>query len=187
MQRAKDRLKVFVPLTIFIIFILYFFTFNSIVKTLIVMMSVPFALVGGIWYLFMLHYNMSIAVWVGLIALAGVAAETGSIMIVYLDEAYERRKKEGNMNNMSDLYQAVMEGAVQRLWAYARYVEYRYGSRCNEKDSRASDRRIDLIHNSDINRSSRDLYNVEEQYGNKTFKPINKTSGQWGLHFNKQK
>jgi Cu(I)/Ag(I) efflux system membrane protein CusA/SilA len=115
MQRVKDRLKIFVPLTIFIIFILYYFTFKSIVETVIVMMSVPFALVGGIWYLFLLNYNMSIAVWVGLIALAGVAAETGSIMIVYLDEAYKRYKEEGRMNNLSDLYSAVMEGAVQRL------------------------------------------------------------------------
>lgn len=115
MQRVKNRLKIFVPLTIFIIFILYFFTFQSVTETIIVMMSVPFALIGGIWYLFLLGYNMSIAVWVGLIALAGVAAETGSIMIVYLDEAYSRRKAEGKMNNLSDLYDAVMEGAVQRL------------------------------------------------------------------------
>lgn len=115
MQRMADRLKLFVPLTIFIIFILYYFTFGSIIKTLIVMLSVPFALVGGIWYIFLLGYNMSIAVWVGLIALAGVAAETGSIMIVYLDEAYARRKAEGKMNNLNDLYAAVMEGAVQRL------------------------------------------------------------------------
>jgi Cu(I)/Ag(I) efflux system membrane protein CusA/SilA len=115
MQRVADRLKLFVPLTIFIIFILYFFTFGSIAETLIVMLSVPFALVGGIWYLFLLGYNMSIAVWVGLIALAGVAAETGSIMIVYLDEAYKRRKEQGKMKHLSDLYEAVMEGAVQRL------------------------------------------------------------------------
>ncbi|MDP3788986.1 MAG: efflux RND transporter permease subunit, partial [Candidatus Omnitrophota bacterium] len=115
MQRVKDRLKVFVPLTIFIIFILYYFTFKSVTETLIVMLSVPFALIGGIWYLFLLGYNMSIAVWVGLIALAGVAAETGSIMIVYLDEAYARRKREGKMKTLQDLYEAVMEGAVQRL------------------------------------------------------------------------
>ncbi|MDD5594495.1 MAG: efflux RND transporter permease subunit, partial [Candidatus Margulisbacteria bacterium] len=89
--------------------------FGSMIETLIIMLSVPFALIGGIWYIFLLGYNMSIAVWVGLIALAGVAAETGSIMIVYLDEAYARRKAEGKMNNLSDLYEAVMEGAVQRL------------------------------------------------------------------------
>lgn len=115
LQRVKDRLKIFVPLTAFIIFILYFFTFRSVTETLIVMMSVPFALIGGVWYLFLLGYNMSIAVWVGLIALAGVAAETGSIMIVYLDEAYARRKSEGRMKSLADLYDAVMEGAVQRL------------------------------------------------------------------------
>jgi len=115
MQRVKERLKIFVPLTIFIIFILYFFTFQSVTETAIVMLSVPFALIGGIWYLFLLQYNMSIAVWVGLIALAGVAAETGSIMIVYLDEAYARRKREGKMKSLQDLYDAVMEGAVQRL------------------------------------------------------------------------
>jgi len=115
MQRVADRLKLFVPLTLFVIFILYFFTFGSIVKTLIIMLSVPFALIGGIWCLFLLGYNMSIAVWVGLIALAGVAAETGSIMIVYLDEAYKQRKEEGKMNNLNDLYDAVLEGAVQRL------------------------------------------------------------------------
>ncbi len=115
MQRVKNRLKIFIPLTVFIIFILYFFTFQSVTETLIVMLSVPFALIGGIWYLFLLGYNMSIAVWVGLIALAGVSAETGSIMIVYLDEAYKRRKEEGRMRSLSDLYDAVMEGAVQRL------------------------------------------------------------------------
>ncbi|OGC04579.1 cation transporter [candidate division WOR-1 bacterium RIFCSPLOWO2_02_FULL_46_20] len=115
MQRVADRLKLFVPLTLFVIFILYFFTFGSIIETLIIMLSVPFALVGGIWYIYLLGYNMSIAVWVGLIALAGVAAETGSIMIVYLDESYARRKAEGKMNNLADLYEAVMEGAVQRL------------------------------------------------------------------------
>ncbi|MFA4906258.1 MAG: CusA/CzcA family heavy metal efflux RND transporter [Candidatus Margulisiibacteriota bacterium] len=115
MERVRSRLLIFVPLTIFIIFVLYFFTFKSVTETLIIMLSVPFALVGGIWYLFLLHYNMSIAVWVGLIALAGISAETGSIMIVYLDEAYNRWKAEGRMKNMSDLYGAVMEGAVLRL------------------------------------------------------------------------
>ncbi|MBI5701372.1 efflux RND transporter permease subunit [Candidatus Saganbacteria bacterium] len=115
MQRITDQLKLFIPLTLFIIFILYYFTFGSITETLIVMLSVPFALVGGIWYVYLLGYNMSIAIWVGLIALAGVAAETGSIMIVYLDEAYKRRKAMGKMKTLSDIYEAVMEGAVSRL------------------------------------------------------------------------
>jgi copper/silver efflux system protein len=115
MERVRERLKLFVPLTLGAIFILYFFTFRSVIETLIVMLSVPFALVGGIWLLYLLDYNMSIAVWVGLIALAGVAAETGSIMIVYLDEAYKRRVREGQMNSMQDLIDAVMEGSAQRL------------------------------------------------------------------------
>lgn len=115
MERVTGRLKIFIPLTLLIIFVLYYFTFHSVTETLIVMLSVPFALVGAVWFLFVLGYNMSIAVWVGLIALAGVAAETGSIMIVYLDEAYKRRKEEGKMNTMSDLYDAVMEGSAQRL------------------------------------------------------------------------
>lgn len=115
MQRIKDSLKIFVPLTLFIIFVLYYFTFKSVAETLIIMLSVPFALVGGIWLLYLLKFNMSIAVWVGLIALAGVAAETGSIMIVYLDEAFARAKNEGRMNSMADLYGAVLEGAVSRL------------------------------------------------------------------------
>ena len=103
------------PLTVAIIFLLYFFTFRSVTETLIVMLSVPFALVGGIWLLYLLGYNMSIAVWVGLIALAGVAAETGSIMIVYLDDSYKRRLEAGQMNTMQDLFEAVMEGSAQRL------------------------------------------------------------------------
>lgn len=115
MERVRSRLKIFVPLTLLTIFILYYFTFQSMTETLIVMLSVPFALIGGIWYLFVLGYNMSIAVWVGLIALAGVAAETGSIMIVYLDEAFHRRKQEGKMKTVSDLYEAVLEGSAQRL------------------------------------------------------------------------
>jgi len=115
MERVRERLKIFVPLTVAIIFLLYFFTFRSIAETLIVMLSVPFALLGAIWFLSALGYNMSIAVWVGLIALAGVAAETGSIMIVYLDEAYGRRVREGTMRTMDDLYEAVVEGSAQRL------------------------------------------------------------------------
>lgn len=115
MERVRKRLKIFIPLTLGVIFILYFFTFQSVAKTLIIMLSVPFALVGGIWYLILLKYNMSIAVWVGLIALAGVAAETGSIMMVYLDEAYERWKAEGKMNSIEDLIHAVSEGASKRL------------------------------------------------------------------------
>jgi Cu(I)/Ag(I) efflux system membrane protein CusA/SilA len=78
-------------------------------------LSVPFAVIGAIWYLHYLGYNLSVAVWVGIIALAGVAAETGVVMLVYLDEVYERRVREGRMATVQDLRDAIMEGAVQRV------------------------------------------------------------------------
>ena len=115
LQRAKERLIYVVPLTLLIIFVLLYLNFQSIAKTLIVLLSVPFALVGGIWLLYFLDYNLSVAVWVGIIALAGVAAETGVVMIVYLDEVYERRLREGTMSTVKDLYEGVIEGAVQRV------------------------------------------------------------------------
>jgi Cu(I)/Ag(I) efflux system membrane protein CusA/SilA len=115
MQRAKETLKYVVPLTLLIILVLLYSNFQSAAKTLIVMLSVPFALVGGIWLIFLLHYNTSVAVWVGFIALAGVAAETGVVMIVYLDDVYERRLQEGKMTTAKDLYDAIIEGAVMRV------------------------------------------------------------------------
>jgi Cu(I)/Ag(I) efflux system membrane protein CusA/SilA len=115
MQRAKERLIYVIPLTILIIFVLLYLNFQSVAKTLIVLLSVPFALIGSIWLLYFLGYNLSVAVWVGIIALAGVAAETGVVMIVYLDEVYERRVREGSLTSMKDLYEAIIEGAVQRV------------------------------------------------------------------------
>jgi len=115
MERAKEKLKVMVPFTLLIIFILLYMNFESITKTLIVLLSVPFALVGSVLILYFLDYSMSVAVWVGIIALAGVAAETGVIMLVYIDEAYERRKQAGQMQTLKDLRDAVMEGAVKRV------------------------------------------------------------------------
>ncbi|HWO41518.1 MAG TPA: efflux RND transporter permease subunit [Candidatus Eisenbacteria bacterium] len=115
LQRAKERLLYVVPLTILIIFVLLYLNFQSVAKSLIVLLSVPFALVGGIWLLDFLDYNLSVAVWVGIIALAGVAAETGVVMIVYLDEVYERRLREGSMATGRDLNEAIIEGAVQRV------------------------------------------------------------------------
>jgi Cu(I)/Ag(I) efflux system membrane protein CusA/SilA len=115
MQRAQERLIYVVPLTILIIFVLLYLNFQSVPKTLIVLLSVPFSLVGSIWLLHFLDYNLSIAVWVGIIALAGVAAETGVVMIVYLDEVYERRLREGSMSSERNLYEAIIEGAVQRV------------------------------------------------------------------------
>jgi Cu(I)/Ag(I) efflux system membrane protein CusA/SilA len=113
--RAEERLKLVVPVTIGIILLLLYLNFRSMTKSLIVLLSVPFAAIGAIWYLDYLNYNMSVAVWVGIIALAGVAAETGVVMLVYLDEAYERRVREGRMTTAQDLREAIMEGAVQRV------------------------------------------------------------------------
>ncbi len=113
--RAEERLKLVVPVTIGIILLLLYLNFRSMAKSLIVLLSVPFAAIGAIWYLDYLNYNMSVAVWVGIIALAGVAAETGVIMLVYLDEAYERRVREGRMTTVQDLREAIIEGAVQRV------------------------------------------------------------------------
>jgi len=115
MQRAKERLTYVVPLTLLIIFVLLYMNFQSVAKSVIVLLSVPFSMVGAVWFLYLLGYNLSVAVWVGIIALAGVAAETGVVMIVYLDEVYERRLNEGLMSTTGDLYQAITEGAVQRV------------------------------------------------------------------------
>jgi Cu(I)/Ag(I) efflux system membrane protein CusA/SilA len=115
MMRAAERLKYVVPLTLLIIIILLYMNFNSMSKTAIVLLSVPFALIGGIWLIYLLGYNTSVAVWVGFIALAGVASETGVVMIVYLDEVFERRQREGTMTTPRDLYDAIVEGAVMRV------------------------------------------------------------------------
>lgn len=119
MERAKERLKIVVPLTLLIIFLLLYLNFRRMTETLIVMLSVPFSLVGGVWLMYWLGYNMSVAVAVGFIALAGVAAETGVIMLIYLDHAYRslkaQREQEGKSFDVADLYEAVMEGAVERV------------------------------------------------------------------------
>jgi Cu(I)/Ag(I) efflux system membrane protein CusA/SilA len=113
--RAKERLKFVVPLTILLIFVLLYFNFKSVARSLLVMMTVPFSLVGGVLLLGLLHYNLSVAVWVGLIALAGVATEIGVVMIVYLDEAFKKNREEGRLNTMQDLVEATIEGAVKRV------------------------------------------------------------------------
>jgi Cu(I)/Ag(I) efflux system membrane protein CusA/SilA len=115
MQRAKQRLMLIVPLTLGLIFLILYFHTKSILKTLIVLSAIPFSLVGSIWLLDLLDYNWSIAVWVGIIALAGLAAETGVVMLLYLDIAYERWKSEGRMATYADLVQAIDHGAVQRI------------------------------------------------------------------------
>src|SRR5881396_129116 len=115
LQAAKERLKVVVPFTLLIIFVLLYISTWSVIRTCIVLLTVPFSLVGAFWLLYLLGYNMSVAVWVGLIALAGVSAETGVVMLLYLDHAWDKFKADGRMNNMRDLHAAVMEGAVQRI------------------------------------------------------------------------
>jgi Cu(I)/Ag(I) efflux system membrane protein CusA/SilA len=115
MQRAKERLIYVVPLTLLIIFLLLYLNFESVAESLIVMLSVPFALIGAVWLLWYLEYNLSVAVWVGVIALAGVAAETGVVMIVYLDEFYHQYLREGRLTSMDALRDAVFHGAVQRV------------------------------------------------------------------------
>jgi copper/silver efflux system protein len=113
--RAEERLKLVVPVTLGLILLLLYLNFRSLVKSLIVLMSVPFAAIGAIWYLSYLGYNLSVAVWVGIIALVGVSAEIGVVMLVYLDEAYERRVREGRMTTAQDLREAILEGAAQRV------------------------------------------------------------------------
>ena len=119
MERAIEKMKIVIPVTLLSIFLLLYLNFKRITETLIVMLSVPFALVGGIWLMWWLGYNLSVAVAVGFIALAGVAAETGVIMLIYLDHAWEelkaKRRAEGQVPGLADLYEAIMEGAVERV------------------------------------------------------------------------
>jgi Cu(I)/Ag(I) efflux system membrane protein CusA/SilA len=119
LERAQQRMKIVVPLTLGIIFLLLYLNFRRLTETLIVMLSVPFALIGGVWLMWLLDYNMSVAVAVGFIALAGVAAETGVVMLIYLDHALEARRAQraaaGQPVTLADLYAAVMEGAVERV------------------------------------------------------------------------
>jgi Cu(I)/Ag(I) efflux system membrane protein CusA/SilA len=115
MQRAAQRLKYVIPITLGLIFVLLYLNSKSLAKVLIVLLAVPFSLVGAFLLLWLLNYHLSVAVWVGLIALAGVDAETGMVMLLYLDVAYERWKRDGRMASLADLEGAVMEGAVQRV------------------------------------------------------------------------
>ncbi|MBI5026793.1 MAG: efflux RND transporter permease subunit [Nitrospirae bacterium] len=113
--KTQERLKLVIPLTVLIIFVLIYFNTKSVTETMIVLSALPFSLAGSFWLLYLLNYNMSIAVWVGIIALAGLAAETGVVMLLYLDLAYNQWKNEGRLNSIDDLRDAVMYGAVKRL------------------------------------------------------------------------
>ena len=113
--KTQERLKIVIPLTALLIFVLIFVNTKSVTKTMIVLLAVPFSLIGAFWLLYLLNYNMSIAVWVGLIALAGLDAETGVIMLLYLDLAHEQWKREGRLQRISDLKEAIIYGAVKRI------------------------------------------------------------------------
>ncbi len=115
MQRVREKLTVVLPLTMFLIIMLLYINTKSMTKTLIIILAVPFSAVGAIWFLYFLGYNMSIGVWVGLIALLGVDAETGVFMMLYLDLAYDQAKAEGKLKSLNDLQAAIMHGAVKRI------------------------------------------------------------------------
>jgi Cu(I)/Ag(I) efflux system membrane protein CusA/SilA len=115
MLRATERLKVVIPLTLLIVIVLLYFNTKNPTKIAIVLLAVPFSLVGAFWLLYLLDYNLSVAVWVGIIALAGVDAETGVVMLLYLDHAYDKFRREGRMRNLEDLEEAVEYGAVKRI------------------------------------------------------------------------
>ena len=115
MERVKERLKLVLPITLFIVFLLLYFNTGSVVKTFIILLAVPFSAIGAIWLLYFLNYNMSIAVWVGLIALLGVDAETAVFMLLYLDLAYHDAIRKGEMRNWDDLRESIVNGAVKRL------------------------------------------------------------------------
>jgi len=115
MQRVRDKLMVVLPLTIFLIVMLLYLNTKSITKTLIIILAVPFSAVGAVWFLQLLGYNMSVGVWVGLIALMGVDAETGVFMMLYLDLAHDQAKAEGKLRSLGDLQAAIMHGAVKRI------------------------------------------------------------------------
>ncbi|MBI5710218.1 MAG: efflux RND transporter permease subunit [Candidatus Eisenbacteria bacterium] len=115
MEQMQKRMKFLVPLTLFIVLLLLYMNFGNLTESLIVLASVPFALVGSVWLMGLLHYNLSTAVWVGIIALVGLAAQTGVVMVVYCDSAYHRWKREGRIRDLDDIVEATLEGSVQRV------------------------------------------------------------------------
>lgn len=115
MEKAAKTLRLVIPLTLVIIILLLYFHFKNFTDTAIILMTLPFAMVGSVWLLYLLGYNTSVAVWVGFIALAGLAVETGIVMLVYIEEAVKRYEKEGRMNSVADLNSAIIEGAVERV------------------------------------------------------------------------
>ncbi|HET7753612.1 MAG TPA: efflux RND transporter permease subunit [Anaeromyxobacteraceae bacterium] len=115
LEQMKTRMKIVLPLTLLIIVVLLWWHFKNVTEVLIVLLSIPFALVGSVWLMYALDYRLSTAVWVGIIALVGLAAQTGIVMIVYIDNAYERRRKAGKIRDLNDIIWAHMEGTVMRV------------------------------------------------------------------------
>jgi Cu(I)/Ag(I) efflux system membrane protein CusA/SilA len=115
LEAMQQRMRFLIPLTLVIVVLLLYMNFGNMIQTLIVLCSVPFALVGSVWLLALLGYNLSTAVWVGIIALVGLAAQTGVVMIVYCDSAYLKRKREGRIRDLDDIVEATLEGSVQRV------------------------------------------------------------------------
>jgi Cu(I)/Ag(I) efflux system membrane protein CusA/SilA len=114
-QRANQRLRIIVPITVVIVMLLIFANTHSIIKTTIILLALPFSAIGAVWALSLLHYNMSVAVWVGLIALLSIDAETGVFMLLYLDLSYEDAKARGRLRTLDDLRQVIVYGAAKRL------------------------------------------------------------------------
>jgi Cu(I)/Ag(I) efflux system membrane protein CusA/SilA len=115
MLRVRERLKIVLPITLFLIFMILYMNTKSVFKTLVVMLAVPFSVVGAVWLFYLLDYNISIAAWVGMIALMGLDAETGVFMLLFLDLSYEEAKKNNRLRSRAELNEAIVQGAVKRL------------------------------------------------------------------------
>jgi Cu(I)/Ag(I) efflux system membrane protein CusA/SilA len=115
MQRAQQRLMFVIPITLLLIFVIIYLNTSSVIETVIVMLGVPFALIGSVWLLYLLDYNLSVAVWVGVIALAGLYAETAIVLLLYLDQSYREHKEQGLIKDRNSLIQAIYAGSVQRV------------------------------------------------------------------------
>jgi len=115
MTRVRERLKIVVPITIFLIFLLLYMNTKSAFKASIVMLAVPFSVVGAVWLMYLLGYNVSIAAWVGMVALMGLDAETGVFMLLFLDLSYEEARSAGRLRTLADLHDAIVHGAVKRI------------------------------------------------------------------------
>ena len=159
MLRAKQRLMIVVPLTLLIIVLIIYLNTRSAIKTAIVLLAVPFSLVGAFWILYWLGYNLSVAVWVGIIALAGLDAETGVVMLFYLDLAYDEVGREGpDANNRQDLRDAIYHGAVKRVRPKAMTVgRHLLAACCRSCVSHGRGRRRDETHRHADDRRRRDL------------------------------